>query len=50
MKKFGATVDWESFELLFRQRLEDRSIKVSRALEDNFPEPDNPIAELQEFR
>ena len=44
MKKFGATVDWEAFELLFRQRLEGAGIKVSRALEDNFNEPANPIA------
>ena len=44
MKKFGATVDWEAFELLFRQRLEGSGIKVSRALEDNFNEPSNPIA------
>ena len=45
MKKFGATVDWEGFELLFRQRLEDGTIKIARALEDNFREPANPIAE-----
>jgi putative SOS response-associated peptidase YedK len=44
MKKFGASVDWESFELLFRQRLEDSSIKISRALEDNFVDPANPVA------
>jgi putative SOS response-associated peptidase YedK len=44
MKKFGAAVDWESFELLFRQRLEDSTIKISRALEDNFVDPPNPVA------
>lgn len=44
IRKFGATVDWEGFELLFRRRLEDGSIKISRALEDNFIEPANPIA------
>jgi DNA-binding Lrp family transcriptional regulator len=45
IRKFGATVDWEGFELLFRRRLEDGTIKISRALEDNFAEPNNPIAE-----
>jgi hypothetical protein len=55
IRKFGATVDWEGFELLFRRRLEDGSIKISRALEDNFVEPSNPVAErtlehIQTFR
>src|SRR3569833_140684 len=45
MRTFGATVDWEGFELLFRRRLEDGAIKISRALEDNFVEPANPVAE-----
>jgi len=45
IRKFGATVDWEGFEQLFRRRLEDGTIKISRALEDNFAEPRNPIAE-----
>jgi putative SOS response-associated peptidase YedK len=45
IRKFGATVDWEGFELLFRQRLEDGTIKMSRALEDNFMQPVNPVAE-----
>lgn len=45
IRKFGATVDWEGFELLFRRRLEDGTIKIARALEDNFIEPANPIAE-----
>lgn len=45
MKELGATVDWESFELLFRQRLENSTIKVSRALEDNFVEPTHPVAQ-----
>ena len=31
IRKFGATVDWEGFELLFRRRLEDGSIKIARA-------------------
>jgi hypothetical protein len=44
IRKFGATVDWEGFELLFRRRLEDGTIKISRALEDNFNEPANEIA------
>jgi hypothetical protein len=43
--KFGATVEWEGFEPLFRRRLEDSSIKISRALEDNFAEASNPVAE-----
>ena len=55
IRKFGATVDWEGFELLFRRRLEDGTIKISRALEDNFVEPANPIAQktrehILEFR
>ena len=45
IRKFGATVDWEGFELLFRRRLEDGSIKVCRALEDNFVEPANATAQ-----
>jgi hypothetical protein len=38
-------MDWEAFELLFRMRLEDGNIKISRALEDNFVEPTNPVAQ-----
>lgn len=45
IRKFGATVDWEGFEQLFRRRLEDGTIKISRALEDNFVEPANPVAQ-----
>lgn len=45
MREMGATVDWESFELLFRRRLDDSTIKISRALEDNFNEPANRVAE-----
>jgi hypothetical protein len=45
IRKFGATVDWEGFELLFRRRLEDGTIKIARALEDNFVEPLNPVAQ-----
>jgi putative SOS response-associated peptidase YedK len=45
IRKFGARVDWEGFELLFRRRLEDGSIKISRALEDNFIEPPNAVAQ-----
>lgn len=45
IRKFGASVDWEGFELLFRRRLEDGSIKVARALEDNFADPVNPAAQ-----
>jgi putative SOS response-associated peptidase YedK len=44
IRKFGASVDWEAFEILFRRRLEMGSIKLSRALEDNFAEPANPVA------
>lgn len=55
IRKFGAAVDWEAFELLFRQRLEGGTIKLSRALEDNFEAPANPLAEqtrehIQAFR
>ncbi len=38
-------MDWEGFENLFRRRLEDGTLKISRALEDNFNEPRNPVAE-----
>ena len=55
IRKLGATVDWEGFELLFRRRLEDGTIKISRALEDNFAAPATPIAQktwehILEFR
>src|SRR3954468_22110860 len=45
IRNFGATVDWEGFELLFRRRLEDGSVKIARQLEDNFVEPANPAAQ-----
>src|SRR4051812_35095418 len=46
VRKLGATVDWEGFELLFWRRLEDGTGKIARALEDNFMEHANPIAEV----
>ena len=45
IRRFGASVDWEGFERLFRRRLEDDRIKIARALEDNFDQPKTPAAE-----
>jgi putative SOS response-associated peptidase YedK len=39
----GARIDYAQVELLFQRRLTDSSIKVSRALEANFDEPENDI-------
>jgi hypothetical protein len=41
VRRFGGDVDWSSFEALFRLRLEDNGIKISRALEANFENPVN---------
>jgi putative SOS response-associated peptidase YedK len=43
-RRFGASVDWPMFEELFRYRGEDNSIKVARALEANFSNPENDQA------
>jgi hypothetical protein len=43
-RRFGASVDWPLFEELFRYRGEDHSIKVARALEANFSNPENDPA------
>jgi putative SOS response-associated peptidase YedK len=38
-RRFGAEVDWALFEALFSARMQDSSIKIARALEANFDEP-----------
>jgi putative SOS response-associated peptidase YedK len=38
-RQFGASIDYQQFELLFERRLEDKNIKVSRALEQSFMDP-----------
>src|SRR6266702_211178 len=45
VRRFGGDVDWSSFEALFRLRLEDNGIKISRALEANFENPMNSTGE-----
>jgi putative SOS response-associated peptidase YedK len=45
VRRFGGDVDWSSFEALFRLRLEDNGIKISRALEANFENPVNSTGE-----
>jgi putative SOS response-associated peptidase YedK len=45
VRRLGGDVDWSSFEALFRLRLEDNGIKISRALEDNFANPVNNTGE-----
>ncbi|MFL6605693.1 MAG: SOS response-associated peptidase family protein [Steroidobacteraceae bacterium] len=45
VRRFGGDVDWSSFEALFRLRLEDNGIKISRALETNFENPVNSTGE-----
>jgi hypothetical protein len=34
-RRFGASIDWPMFEDLFRERIEDDSFKVARALDVN---------------
>lgn len=41
-REFRAEVDWDSFESLFRERLDNEAIKVARALEANFTDPASP--------
>ena len=38
-KRYGAEIDWKTFEALFTMRMEDSSIKIARALEANFDQP-----------
>ena len=42
-RRFAADVDWELFEQVFHRRLEDDGIKLSRALERNFQQPDTDV-------
>ena len=38
-RKFGAEIAWEMFADVFRRRLEQGDVKLSRALENNFDQP-----------
>ena len=54
-RRFGAEIDWPLFEALFSARMQDSSIKVARALEANFDEPQTDIqqrikAHIEAFR
>jgi putative SOS response-associated peptidase YedK len=40
---FGARPDYDQLELLFQQRLQDRSIKIPRGMEANFDDPRNDV-------
>jgi putative SOS response-associated peptidase YedK len=42
-RRFGAEIAYEMFAQLFRQRLDDDDIKVARALEQNFLDPQTEI-------
>jgi putative SOS response-associated peptidase YedK len=42
-KRFGADIDWPLFEQIFHRRLQDEDIKIARALESNFQQPDNEV-------
>ena len=42
-KRYGADIAWESFDELFRRRLDGENLKVARALERNFDVPANEI-------
>jgi hypothetical protein len=49
-RQFSASIDYQQFELLFEQRLEYKTIKVSRALEQSFIEPTNePEARIRDL-
>src|SRR4051812_48308262 len=40
-RMFGAHPDYGQLELLFQQRVQDHSIRIPRALEANFEDPQN---------
>lgn len=42
-KRFGGQVDWVGFEEIFRRRRKDRKIKIARALENNFSNPQTDV-------
>ena len=44
-KRFGAEIDWPMFEEVFHRRLADDGIKIARALESNF---DNPQSDIED--
>jgi hypothetical protein len=49
-RQFGATIDYEQFQSVFERRLQDKSLKVSRALEESFSAPTNePEARIHEL-
>ena len=39
-RRFGADIDWPLFEQVFQRRLQEEDIKVARALESNFQDPE----------
>src|SRR5215212_2684432 len=54
-RRFGAEVDWTLFEALFSARMQNSSIKIARALEANFDEPQTEVqrrikADIDGFR
>ncbi len=40
---FGANIDLEEFARLYENRVENKTIKIPRALDDNFLEPKTPV-------
>ena len=42
-RKFGAEIAWEMFADVFRRRLEQGDVKLSRALENNFDQPGTDV-------
>jgi putative SOS response-associated peptidase YedK len=54
-RRYGAQIAYGAFAELFRRRLEDKSIKVARALERSFLSPKTPLeeqitADIEAFR
>jgi putative SOS response-associated peptidase YedK len=45
-RQYGGEVDWQGFEELFRRRAANPKIKISRALERNFSNPQNEVERL----
>lgn len=44
-RRFDGRIDFEHFERLFRQRVNNDTIKIPKALEANFYHPESPIEE-----
>jgi putative SOS response-associated peptidase YedK len=43
VRRYGAVIDFAHFERLYRHRLKDKKIKIPRAIDFNFLEPQTPI-------